>query len=178
MTPNYKMLMILVLVCIMVASCEAKPADHPKVENISCSTCHHVQYKGAIPTRPAGLQAAVNPDLTKTRWLLVSFGQPGSEIPVKDGSTISLSFYAPGQAGGFGGCNQYSAPITLQGNNLSFGKTVHSSRSCQPDGIDLQEQKYFQALLSAESFEVAGDWLTIRYDHGSGLLNLVKYPGS
>ena len=177
MSQNYRKLITLVLVCILITACEAKPADHPNVDNVSCSTCHHFQYKGAIPTRPAGLQAAADPDLANTRWLLVSYGQPGSETPVKDGSTITLSFYAAGQAGGFGGCNQYSAPIILQGNNLSFGKMVHSSRSCQPDGIDQQEQKYFQALASAESFEMAGDWLAIRYDQGKGVLNLVKFPG-
>lgn len=176
MFSKFMWLLILAGICLMASACETKPADHPEVTNVSCSTCHHVQYKGALPAKPAGLQGAANPDLEKTKWLLVSYGQPGSETPVKDGTTISLSFYAPGQAGGFGGCNQYSAPTVRVGDRLSFGKMVRSARSCQPGGVDQQEQQYFQALASAESFEAAGGWLTIRYAQGSGILNLVKFP--
>ncbi len=178
MSPKYMKWFTLVLVGILIAACEAKPADHPNVDNISCSTCHHVQYKGAIPTRPVDLQMVVAPNLAKTQWLLVSSGQPGKETPVMDGSTTTLSFYAAGQAGGFGSCNVYSAPYTLEDGNLTFGELVHSSKTCKPDEISQQEQGYFQALASATSIEVAGDWLTIWYDQGRSVLNLVKFPGS
>ncbi len=176
MSFDYKKWIILILVCVVITACEAKPADHPNVDNVSCSTCHHVQYKGTLPSKPVVLQLVTAPNLTKTKWLLVSFGQPGKETAVQEDSTITLSFYAAGQAGGSSGCNPYSAPVTLQGNTISFGKLVHASKSCKTEETGQQEQDYFQALGSAENFAVTGDWLTIRYDQGQSVLNLVKYP--
>jgi hypothetical protein len=41
--------------------------------------------------------------LENTHWSLVSFGPPGAETPLVEGSTITL-LLADGQAGGLGGC--------------------------------------------------------------------------
>ncbi len=181
MFQNRKKLILLFLVLILITACEPKPADHPTTGDVPCATCHSKntpKFSGPTPTRPVGQKADLHPDLIKTKWLLVSFSQLGEETPVKNGSTITLSFYATGQAGGSGGCNVYSVPYTVQGNRLSFGKLIHSAKTCQPEGTGQQEQVYFQALESAISFEVVGNWLTIRFADGHSVLNLIKFPGS
>ncbi len=181
MSKNHQKLILLFLVFTLITACEARPADHPVTGNVPCATCHSKnkpKYSGPTPSRPVGQKAALHPDLTKTKWLLVSFSQLSGETPVEEGSNITLSFYAAGQAGGSGSCNVYSVPYTVQGNSLSFGKLLHSAKLCQPEGTNQQEQDYFQAIESAISFEVVGNWLTIQYADGHSALNLIKFPGS
>ena len=62
----------------------------------------------------------------------------------------------------------------MQEGRLSFNEINRTLMACQQEGIDQQEQNYLQALETAGNFELAGDYLTIGYDNGQGVLNWVK----
>ncbi|MGI6209626.1 MAG: META domain-containing protein [Anaerolineae bacterium] len=115
---------------------------------------------------------AENP-LVGTSWMLVSFGEPGAETQVIEGSTITLEFDAQGQAGGEGGCNSYSGPYEVQDSTIIFGELVRTLIACTQEGINEQEDAYLEALSAAERFELAEDSLTIWYDGEQGVLNFV-----
>jgi heat shock protein HslJ len=107
--------------------------------------------------------------LENTHWSLVSFGSPGAERPLVEGSTITLML-AAGQAGGSGGCNSYGGTYQVDGTSISFGDITSTLLACADASITEQEQRYFQALESAGQYEVVGDQLRITYDDGNGLM--------
>ena len=80
---------------------------------------------GSFPDTGVGQIRESESSLADTKWKLVSFGQPGAETPVIDGSTITLEFDAVGQAGGSGGCNAYSAQF---GHRLSHDRQAGFNR--------------------------------------------------
>jgi heat shock protein HslJ len=111
--------------------------------------------------------------LANTQWRLVSFGEPGAEMPVIEGSAVTLEFGADGRVGGSGGCNSYGGVYQVQGDSLSFGEIVSTLMACADERVTQQEGQYLQALQSAGQFELADDRLAIRYGDGSGVLNFV-----
>lgn len=132
----------------------------------------------AAAITPAAAQATVTPDseagLANSQWRLVSFGAPGAETPVIEGSTVTLEFGAGSQAGGSGGCNSYGGEYQVQGGALSVSQIVSTLMACVDERVTQQEQQYFQALEAAGRFELAADQLTIWYDDGQGVLNFVR----
>jgi heat shock protein HslJ len=71
-----------------------------------------------------------------------------------------------GQAGGFGGCNAYSATYQAEGESLSFGEVTSTLRACADEQMTQQEQQYFEALQTASSYVLEGNQLRITYDGG------------
>lgn len=119
----------------------------------------------AIPQGTPG--AEIN--LENTHWSLVSFGAPGAERPLVEGSTITL-LLADGQAGGMGGCNSYGGSYEVENGSLSFDEITRTLIACADENVTEQEQRYFEALESAGSYELEGNHLRISYDDGGGLL--------
>jgi heat shock protein HslJ len=107
--------------------------------------------------------------LENTNWNLVSFGSPGAEQPLIEGSTVTLMF-AGGQAGGSGGCNSYGGPYQVEGTTITFGEITRTLRACADAGMTEQEDRYLAALASASEYQIEGDRLLITYDNGNGVL--------
>lgn len=106
--------------------------------------------------------------LTNTKWELYSFGWPGAHTGVEatyviDGSTITLEFGMNGQAGGSGGCNSYTTHYEVRGDMLSTGQIISTLGACQTEGVNQQEQRYYQALEAAKVLEQTEDHLVIWY---------------
>jgi heat shock protein HslJ len=107
--------------------------------------------------------------LENTHWNLVTFGPAGAGVPLVEGSTITL-LLADGQAGGMGGCNSYGGTYEVENGNISFHEITSTLRACADQRVTEQEQRYFQTLETAESFELEGNLLRITYDNGAGML--------
>jgi heat shock protein HslJ len=123
------------------------------------SACTSVQAGGGELTVPS-------------RWRLVSFVEEGSEIPVVEGSTVTLELAEDGQLGGSGGCNSYGAAYEIDGKTLKVEEVISTLMACLDDQVMEQESQYFAAIHSATGFEVSSDGLTISYEGGQ--LNFVK----
>jgi heat shock protein HslJ len=128
---------------------------------------------GLIPNTGSSQTPEAESNLANTKWMLMSFGQPGAETPVIVGSSTTIEFDSQGQAGGSGGCNSYDTTYEVQDNMISFGEITRTLMACQQGGIGEQEGRYFQALESASTFELAGDRLTIWYGDQGNTLNFV-----
>jgi len=103
--------------------------------------------------------------LENTHWSLVSFGPAGAENPLMAGSMITL-ILADGQAGGFGGCNAYSATYQVEGESISFDEITSTLRACADEQMTEQEQQYFAALQTTSSYMLEGNQLRITYGDG------------
>lgn len=113
--------------------------------------------------------------LVNTSWRLVSFGQPGSETQTIEGEELILQFEDGNEASGSGGCNMFGAQYKVaSGNRLSIKDVVSTMMACSDEALSEQETQYFDALRSAESFEMAGDILTIHYGDGQGVLTFLR----
>jgi len=112
--------------------------------------------------------------LADTQWRLASFGAPGGESPILEGTTITLKFGADGRAGGSSGCNSYGGEYREQGESLSFSRIISTKRACLEQGANEQEQRYFAALESASRFKRADTRLTIFHGDGRSALNFVN----
>lgn len=116
--------------------------------------------------------------LTDVQWRLTDLdGEPivtggieGRDPHIRlsaDGTTVS----------GATGCNTFSGPYTLTGDALSFGDLVSTKVACTDPGMADQEQRFLNALETAERFEINGDVLTLytgmqaiaRFEMASGM---------
>lgn len=116
-------------------------------------------------------------DLANTQWRLVFFEEQGAEIPVIEGTEVTLQFEANGQAGGMASCNPFGAQYSLQENVLSFRQFVVTHTTCIVEDAMQQESRYLQALDEAGRFELDGDRLSIHYGENGGVLNFVRLEG-
>jgi heat shock protein HslJ len=121
--------------------------------------------------------AKAPPDkLVDTRWRLVSFNQQGDDAvdtPVLPGTTVTLEFLED-QARGDGGCNTFRANYRVDGSQIAFQELVTTEIACANNGVMDQEQRYYDALMAAEGYEISADRLTIRYNGGENFLRFNK----
>jgi putative lipoprotein len=117
-------------------------------------------------------------ELVNTRWELVSFntqvdGGEIEETPVLPGTTVTLEFLED-QATGDGGCNTFRANYQVDGSQITFQELVTTEIACANNGVMDQEQRYYDALMAAEGYEISADRLTIRYNGGENFLRFNK----
>ena len=114
------------------------------------------------------------PDLVGTSWRLVSYGEPGSETQVIEGTEVTLQFQDAGQAVGSGGCNSFGAQYRAENGTLTFSEIITTEIACLDENVMEQEQTYYQALQNAGEFEMAEGQLTIWVDGGQRVLNFAE----
>ena len=111
--------------------------------------------------------------LDGTSWLLSAYVSGGALIPVAPGYIVDATFRDASVAG-FSGCNEYVAPATVNGSMLAIGPIATTGRMCKM-AIPI-EQDYLAALASANSFNRAGDGLTIYDASGAPVLDYAPAP--
>lgn len=110
--------------------------------------------------------------LTNVEWTLVSIdGQP-----VVDGSTVTLTLDAAGEASGTGGCNRYSGQYTIDGDAIAFGMLISTLMACVDDDITAQEAAYFAALDAVTGYTLEAGRLTLTDDDGGELVFKAPLP--
>jgi len=132
------------------------------------SACTANQDNGIAPS---GEDAG---SLIDTNWQLVSFSGPDGQTPVVEGTTPTLQFQEDNQAGGSGGCNSFGARYAIQGGSLTFSELVSTLMACAEQGVDDQEQRYYEALQTAGRYEISDGELTIWYGDGNSSLNFAS----
>jgi heat shock protein HslJ len=142
---------------------------------LNTATSYEIAGNQLIVTTSDGQElhfVSTNP-LLNTEWQLVSYGDPVSEVPVVEGSTLTLAFRPEGMVEGNGGCNGFGGSYTLDGSNLTISEIISTMMACAEDDATQQESTYFQALQAATRFVITGSELTIFYGEGADQLNFV-----
>lgn len=137
---------------------------------LTLSACSPVTW---IPITGGDQTLGGEAGLATTRWKLVFYGQPGSEISVLGGSEVTLQFDHDGQAGGYTGCSMFSAHYEVStGNQLSLTEVDSDLLPCDDDSFVEQEKQVLEALRAAERFELYGESLVIHY--AGGVLSFLR----
>lgn len=113
------------------------------------------------PSAPKGLGG--------TRWNVISYNNgKQAVVGLLADTTIDLNFGTDGRVSGNASCNNYTGKYDASGDILHVGALATTFKMChKPDGIMAQEQQYLTALQSANTYEIAGDTLTIRDASGA-----------
>lgn len=112
---------------------------------------------------PAYAPTRAGQDLLGSSWVLVSLDGDTQVGEVIGGQAVTLSFEGSSQAGGSGGCNSFGAAYSANPatGSISFSEIVSTLMACTGEGIGEVEAIYFATLNGAESYEQAGNKLTI-----------------
>ena len=121
-------------------------------------------------TAPSPPEPAALPDaLTGHRWLAEDIGSGG----VIDSAQTTLAFSSDGRAEGSGGCNQFSGPVSVDGDAMTFGHIASTRKACVPALLD-QEQKFLIALAGTRSYTLDGSTLTLLDASGRPVARLMR----
>jgi META domain len=119
-------------------------------------------------------------DLAGTTWTLLQFATGVGVIPALPEAPATLAFAArsePGAGGsgaggepvnrisGSGASNRYVGSYTLTGNHLKLSPLGATRMMCAPERM-AQEERFFQAIETADSCELRDGQLLITYVGG------------
>jgi heat shock protein HslJ len=120
-------------------------------------------------SEPDTAQPSLQVDLGGTAWRLSNIGGQSA----LEGVEATLSFPNPGRAAGRASCNQFFGAVAIDGAAIRFSSLGTTRMACDAP-IMSQEQRYLQALQSAERFTVAGDTLVVHPTAGGPALRFVR----
>jgi heat shock protein HslJ len=97
--------------------------------------------------------------ITDRDWELVSVGEHDNPRGMQDRPVTIRFESADSRAGGFAGCNQFSARYVLSGDSLSFEPAISTKMLC-PDAMDV-ETSFLGALERVTGYEATETTLTL-----------------
>jgi heat shock protein HslJ len=97
--------------------------------------------------------------ITDRDWELVSLGEHDSPRGTQDRPVTIRFESADSRAGGFAGCNQFSAQYELSGDSLWFEPAISTKMLC-PDVMDV-ETSFLGALERVTGYEATDSTLTL-----------------
>lgn len=135
----------------------------------------------AEPTQPAAEEAAGADEerteemaevrLDGVRWVLASYlNTAGETVEALADREVTAEFAADGNMGGSGGCNQYFAGYTVDGDSLTIGQAGSTMMACMPEEVMAQEAAFLAALQSAATFAIDGEQLLVMNGDGATVL--------
>lgn len=105
-----------------------------------------------------------------TEWGLRGIGDDDTIQPVLY-QTAPTARFEGDQMSGNGGCNDFTAPITVDGDKLTIGAVTATEKACtEPKDVMDQEQVLFSTLPEVGGYTLLGGMLVLTDDEGDILL--------
>lgn len=111
------------------------------------------------------------------KWRIVEYKCIATSCPiglsqVADGSDYSLEFDNQGNVICNTGCNLVSGQYIVRGNKLTFPEITSTEMACEDM---LMEESVKHILPNITSFDLSGNYLSLKNSEGQDLLKLVKF---
>lgn len=114
----------------------------------------------------ARLHEAPAPRLEGVVWEVTGYNNGRQAVVGPQlGTTLSLSF-GDGVVTGSGGCNDFRAPYTRDGDRIAIGPVVATRKACPGEGVMEQERAFLAALAAAKVWTVRDDLLDMHFEGG------------
>jgi heat shock protein HslJ len=126
-----------------------------------------------LPTIQVVTTSVIPAQLTGT-WIVTRMGIQEGTAVINPTTQITVTFNPDGTLSGYGGCNNYNAPVTLtgqtttKGQGITIGPLVSTKKNCE--GYSQQETTYLQILQKAMAYNVDGNQLSITDQTGNILI--------
>lgn len=119
---------------------------------------------------------AQSQDLSGTAWDVTGYNNGNQAVTsVLAGTALTAAFGPDGTIAGHSGCNQYSGPYNIDGNQITIGPLTSTRKACSdPAGVMEQEIQYLTALQSAATYTIEGNTLELRTQDGALAADLTK----
>ena len=109
-------------------------------------------------------------ELAGSKWILVRFETDKEVIPAVKESPATLTFAENGEQAnkmnGSGGCNRYFGNYKVTNDQITISPLGSTRMMCDPTRM-AQEERFFQALSTAKSYEQSDGELLITYAEGT-----------
>ena len=116
------------------------------------------------PATPPAMNSGAPSSIVNRDWALAQLGENTNPVG-NGGAPVTLRFDPTEQrASGNAGCNRYSGPYTLGGNQLSFGPAISTKMACE-QGMDV-ETAFLSMLANVTSFQATDSSLTLKGSTG------------
>jgi heat shock protein HslJ len=125
-----------------------------------------------VVSREAGGAAgpALDAELGGPRWLLSSVEPSDHPAAAWAASGITAQFDpAGGRLAGFAGCNNYSATLSVSGDQLQVSQPASTRMACPSQSATELELEYLQRIAQASAFAITGQRLDLSLSDGSGM---------
>ena len=112
---------------------------------------------------------ATSQDLAGTSWQVIGYNNGKQAVTsVIAGTEMYIDFGKDGTVSGGAGCNTFSGPYTVNGNQITIGPLASTMMACgDPPGIMDQEQQFLAALGTAATYQIEGNVLELRTSDGA-----------
>lgn len=103
--------------------------------------------------------------IVEREWALVTLGDSAAPLG-SGGKPATIRFdSASSRAGGFAGCNRYSAPYTMAGDSLHFGPAISTKMACAEG--DSLERAYLAIIPEVSGYKASDSTLTLTGSAGA-----------
>lgn len=97
--------------------------------------------------------------LAARTWALRFGGGPDGDVPIVDGSPITITF-RDGRFSGTSACNGYGGTYTIDGSRLTLGEISQDAMACGDD-VSASEDAFMSALNDVDGINLLGDELAL-----------------
>jgi heat shock protein HslJ len=105
--------------------------------------------------------------LESATWALKSYGEPNDLKAAIPGHEPTLTFdNEKKEISGNGGVNGYGGNYEINGNKLTVSDVFRTMIASLDPALNEQETAYFNILVSAQSYKISGEELTITGSKG------------
>jgi heat shock protein HslJ len=142
-----------------------------EVEQIESTTPPRLRLIRVLSKEESGaLHQVLRDDLGRPRWVLSALtpsGHPEGDW-ARSGITAQFDVWG-GRLSGFAGCNNYSAGLTVAGDQIQVSQPLSTRKAC-PGGMVMElEREYLERIAKATAFVVTADRLELSLADGSGM---------
>ena len=145
--------------------------DASEMEQIEPAAPPRLRLVRILSRQAAGApRQALRDDLGRPRWVLSALTPSGHPEADWASSGITAQFDVwGGRLSGFAGCNNYSAGLTVTGDQMQVSQPVSTRKAC-PGGIVMElEREYLERIAKTTAFVVTGDRLELSLADGGGM---------
>jgi heat shock protein HslJ len=142
-----------------------------EVEQIESATPPRLRLIRVLSKQESGApRQALRDDLGRPRWVLSALTPSGHAASDWAESGITAQFDVWGsRLFGFAGCNNYSAGLSVAGDQIQVSQPVSTRKACPGDTVMELEREYLERIPRVTAFVVTADRLELSLADGSGM---------